>query len=527
MSIALCFLAGSALVYAGRTFTDGCFTYRVDDYVHNGDSTVSIIGAADSLLAATALELPGKVVHQGYAYRVTAVGENAFAGNGCVERVVVGEGIEAVYNFAFQGCCRLRDLEISCTVDDVSHLAFGGCPGLSSIHVDGRNKTYDSREGCNALIHKGHKELVLGCQASVIPNGIERIGNHAFDGCTGLEHLAIPEGVAELGCGALANCANLESVVLPQSLEKIEELAFSGCSKLKSLHIPRRVSSIQAPLFVNCWMMDSIEVDALNRVYDSREDCNAIVETATGKLVAGCGNSRIVEGIKEIGEAAFIHSALREVEIPKTVAFIGERAFSSCVFCTSMAVDAQNPVYDSREGCNAIVETATGKLVAGCAKTVFADGVKEIGAYAFSGLYLPPTLVLPGTVRKVGTAAFMHSEGIGRIFLPPSIVEMGTSAFYSSSLRQVYWDASVGEIPESTFSNCKDLYVVDFPKGIKAIGENAFKHCASLSRVRLPDGVEYIGYDAFAGSPCEKEVMEKHSSALSSDYGQPQRGARR
>lgn len=513
-------------VCAGGVFTDGHFQYMVEDYVYDGDSAVYIVGMEDSLRTATILVLPGSIVHNGYEYRVTGVGENAFARNGCVEQVVIGEGIEAIYDYAFFDSPLLQSIVISSTVDYISSSAFGFCPNLRSISVDRRNEIFSSPEGCNVIVDEKNKELVLGCRTSVIPKGIECIGESAFYGCLGMEELSVPEGVVEIGSGAFSGCAGLKSVVLPHTLERIGEFAFWGCAQMKSLHIPSKVSSIQAPLFGKCWMLDTIEVDTLNPVYDSRYGCNAIVETASDKIISGCGNSRIVEGVKEIGEAAFVHSSLRAVEIPKTVTLIGERAFACCIFCISMEVDVQNPVYDSRQGCNAVIETATGKVVAGCAKTNFVNGVGEIGAYAFTGMYMPPYFIIPEGIRKIGNSAFSFCEGLDLVFIPNSVEEIGTSVFHSSSLRQVYWNASMDEIPESSFSGCENLYAIAFSEEIKSVGAYAFRNCSGLFYMQLPD-VEYIGYNAFGGSPCEEVIKKNYSSALSSDYGQPQRSIRK
>lgn len=111
------------------------------------------------------------------------------------------------------------------------------------------------------------------------------------------------------------------------------------------------------------------------------------------------------------------------------------------------------------------------------------------------------------------------------VFIPNSVEEIGTSAFHSSSLRQVYWNASMDEIPESSFSDCKNLYAIAFSEEIKFVGAYAFRNCSDLLYMQLPD-VEYIGYNAFEGTPCEEVIRKNYSSALSSDYGQRQRSIR-
>ena len=71
------------------------------------------------------------------------------------------------------------------------------------------------------------------------------------------------------------------------------------------------------------------------------------------------------------------------IVIPTSVTEIGLAAFSDCTGLTSIVVSGGNKVYDSRNGCNAIV--ITNKLVRGCKNTVIPDSVTKIGCDAFSG----------------------------------------------------------------------------------------------------------------------------------------------
>ena len=115
------------------------------------------------------------------------------------------------------------------------------------------------------------------------------------------------------------------------SVESIGTAAFYGCSSLKNILIPNSVESIGTAAFGGCGLT-SIVVATNNPVYDSREDCNAIVETATNTLIAGCKETFIPNSVTSIGDYAFYYcSGLNSIEIPNSVTSIGDYVFHNCI----------------------------------------------------------------------------------------------------------------------------------------------------------------------------------------------------
>ena len=142
-----------------------------------------------------------------------------------------------------------------------------------------------------------------------IPNSVTTIGQYAFAGCNGLTSVSIPNSVATLDDYTFFNCYSLTSITIPNSVTHIGYRAFSGCSGLTA-----------------------IQVESENKVYDSREDCNAIIETVSNTLVRGCQNTTITNGVAVIGVNAFDHCfGLTSVTIPNSVTTIGICAFSNCI----------------------------------------------------------------------------------------------------------------------------------------------------------------------------------------------------
>ena len=508
----------SAIATEEETFTEGCFQYTIDER-NNSAVRISAVNRADQTMPfpqETTLSIPGNITHNGRQYAVESIAINAFSWCNNLENLVIGEGVKFINDGAFACCRKLRSIYLSSTVEHVSAGAFEGCTNLKRIVVDEKNESFDSRNNCNAIIEKDNKTLVLGCRATTIPSDVKHIGDGAFKGCLWMESFTIPEGITEIGSLSFADCANLQQVSLPTTLETIDELAFFNCTALRHVFIPRNVNTIAAaPPFVGCLRLDSITVDPENKTYDSRNGCNAIIETATDKLIAGCRNTHIVEGIREIGKSAFGDSGLREITIPASVTKI-DKAFWGCALCTSIKVDRNNPIYDSRDECNAIIETATDKLIAGCTYTQIPNSVKEIGASAFSGLFLPTQIVLPEGIKAIGEQAFAGCKSLERIFIPKSVEELGPAVFFQcKDLFEVHWEGHTEEIPGSTFANCPNLSFIEIPQGTKTIQYSAFEKCQNLRYVSLPSSLEHIHNTAFKGCPCDSLVQQKHQDIIS------------
>ena len=138
-----------------------------------------------------------------------------------------------------------------------------------------------------------------------IPNSVTSIGDGAFAYCEGLTSITIPNSVTSIGESAFAYCEGLTSITIPNSVTSIGSDAFYYCTGLTSITIPNSVTSIGDWAFRGCSGLTSIVVEEGNTVYDSRENCNAIIETATNTLIAGCQNTVIPNSVTSIGDYAF------------------------------------------------------------------------------------------------------------------------------------------------------------------------------------------------------------------------------
>jgi len=170
--------------------------------------------------------------------------------------------------------------------------------------------------------------------STVVYNGttysVTGIGMFAFYEYEGLTSVDIPNSVTSIGEGAFAYCNSLNSITIPNSVKSIDNGAFYECG-IQSIVIPYSVTSIGSDVFSNCNKLESISVDKENPYYDSRNKCNAIIETSTNKLIIGCKNSTIPNSVTSIGFDAFAGcSELKSVTLPKSLTHIEENAFYGC-----------------------------------------------------------------------------------------------------------------------------------------------------------------------------------------------------
>lgn len=218
------------------------------------------------------------------------------------------------------------------------------------------------------------------------------------------------------------------------------------------------------------------------------------------------------EGLETIKESAFGTCRITgTIHIPKTVKEIDGWNYIGHTFIEGFVVDEDNPVYDSRNGCNAIIETATNTIVATCKNTVIPPDVTAIGSYAYA-MWIEERFVIPDNITVIGDGAF-YSCKFSTIEIPEGVTEIGPwSFFYCSNMRNVKLPERLTSIGEKAFAN-SGLQEAVIPDNVKFIGKEAFTHSQSLQTVTIGSGVREIA--AYAFKDCNK--LQKVLSRIPAD----------
>ncbi len=430
---------------------------------------------------------------------VTRIGPRAFEWcYGNLKSITLPNSLKEIATYAFHGCSLLTSINIPANVVSIGQEAFDGCGNLKRVYCFAypiqftEDYYFPFTRGAyqNATLHVpanlinayrnsklwndfGHivalesavdglyydfdgiaktAEIISITQdlggAVVIPSTVNHggaynvtsIGASAFTGCSNLTSVTIPNSITSIGEGAFSNCEGLTSAVLGEGMANIGISAFSSCISLTAIIIPSSVTSIGTSAFSYCPALASIKVENGNTIYDSRNNCNAIIETATNTLLTGCKNT----------------------VIPEDVTKIGDNAFSSCYDLTSVNIP---------------------------------DGVTEIGVEAFANCTGLTSIAIPGSVTILGDFAFYRCFGLNAVYITNLAAWCGFEfADYYANYTNPLWFA------HHLYLNGKEVTELVIPEGMPSIGDCTFQGLTNLTSVVIPSSVTEIGVNAFRGS---------------------------
>ena len=342
-------------------------------------------------------------------------------------------------------------------------------------------------------------------------DGTTNIDNATFAGREQMISITIPNTVTTIGSNAFGGCYNLKKITIPNTVTTIGTSAFAACYNLESIYIPSSVTSIASNAFQSCIGLTSIVVNSNNSTFDSRNNCNAIIDTLYNNLIVGCKNTIIPDSVTDIGDSAFYGCiGLESITIPSSVTYINGNAFSQCYITSDKFINNSNLNEVSNAYWSAtIIDSDTNGF---CIKNntlygyrgtsrniIIPNTVTSINNYAFSNYQNITSITIPNSVTNIGEGAFYGCSGLTNVTIGNGVTTISKSTFYScTSLTNITIPNSVTTIGQQAFQSCTGLTSITIPSSVTSIGQQAFDYCISLTSIVIPNGVTTIGNNTFS-----------------------------
>ena len=480
----------------------------------------------------------------------------AYKGDVVIPPMIVYNNVEypvtEIASNAFTGCTEMTSLKIPSSITNISPGAFGYSPMTLQIKIDAGNTTYDCRENCNAIIETATNTLVCGFTNTVIPNGVEVIGEGAFDSNTEINVLNIPNSIREIGGFAFRGCTGLTAVEIPASVRVIHPYAFAECTNLSSVSMPTDLDMLYPYAFENTPWFTAWDASQANGVVY----CGTVAWYYKGITPENTAIT-IKDGTKTIMRSLFYNNkTLTSITIPASVKTIGMSAFENCDGLKEVHISdiaawcdisfynwTSNPLHKSPqifvngnavqklvipEGathisslafarCNTIKDVQFPKSLttidanafekcSGLTSLSIPGNVKSIGYEAFYGCSIIENLELAEGLENIGVEAFRGLRQLSHVRIPNSVTSIGGSAFSTTvNLKTVDLPDKIKEIPAMLFYN-SGLTTIKIPNSVKSIGMEAFINCRQLESAYIPASTQFIGHDTFRGCSALKDV---------------------
>ena len=211
----------------------------------------------------------------------------------------------------------------------------------------------------------------------------------------------------------------------------------------------------------------------------------------------------IPDSVIYIGEDAFGCCAnLQQINIPNAVTQIGQYAFFRCYSLERVFIPNSITIIGYR----------VFWMCTSLKQVVLPNTITLIGDEAFGVCTSLQQITIPDSVTSLGEKVFEECTSLKQITIPNSVTSIGERTFaMCSSLQQIFISNSVTNIENETFRNCTSLKEILLPTSAKNIGDNAFASCSALQKIIIPNSVNSIGKCAFHSCVSLKQITIPNS----------------
>ena len=433
---------------------------------------------------------------------------------------------ETIKNYTFRACKYIEEINIPESTTSIGSYAFSGCSALARLNsaVDG---IFNVPNGVTDIKAYTFSDCLLA-ETINISNEVTVLGSYAFSGCTMLTEFTIPQTVTKISDGAFNGCisiAKINSTIegeinVPSNVTTIGYYAFRGLATITKAYIPNNVTSIDYGIFRECTSIEEITIPFIpyytldNLFYSYGENTsNNNVPTSLKKITI---TSQTTIKNYTFRDCKYIE----EIQIPENTASIGSSAFSGCSALVRLnsAVDG---VLNIPSEITEIKSTTFYNCIS-IEKVFLGEVVNKIDSSAFSqctsliqfNSSAEGELIIPESVRVIGTDAFASLPLITKVVVPDSISAINNNAFKNCNGIEEIVLPFVGVKDGETDSNYRIFSAIfylgsDIPKSIKkvtitsqmVIPNNAFKNCKYLETIILPTNATLEGSNCFYNCP--------------------------
>lgn len=361
------------------------------------------------------------------------IGEKAFYYRKFTEPLVIPSSVTTIEDYAFYQT-NLTAIVIPDSVTKIGKSVFQYSNSLTSVTLSKNLKVIEdwTFSGCKIL------------ETLTIPDSVTMIKEWAFSNCEMLANVTYSANLAFIGDVAFSSCVALTTLPASESLRVFGSGSFRGCESLTSITIPKNVRYISSGAFADCTALTTLNVVSENNHYDSRENCNGIIETATNTLMVAVKDTVIVESIEALGAEVFSGIDIQSITIPASITKIGNWAFSDCGKLETVVI----------EGELTMINAGTFSHCTSLTSVNIPETVTEIGGSAFYNCKVLPEIKLPANLEKIGSWCFGRCTILPQIVIPRSVTNIARSAFSSCANLTIYAEATA--LPDGWHADWND-----------------------------------------------------------------------